>query len=379
MIREQNKRLRMRRVIARKILITGGHVTPALAVIEELRKRGGWEISWVGRKYAMEGKSVHSLEYQMIPRLGIEFFNLETGRLQRRLTQHTIPSLLRILPGVFRAFAIVIRIRPHIVLSFGGYISLPVVIAAWFLRIPILVHEQTTTSGLANRIASYFADKIALSFPTSSIDFPGYKVIVTGNPLGSQIFSIRRFSIKRKTGRPLLYVTGGGQGSQVINRRVEEILPDLTKTFSKVIHQTGTLDYEHFARVGKKYNRRYYPKATLLPHEVLNAYKQASLVISRSGANTVSELAALGIPSILIPIPWSERGEQDKNARLLEGAGLAKILPQEELSGPRLLGTINEMLASPPTKSAILAARRLIKPNAAQNVVNLIENLTTFR
>lgn len=353
----------------KKVLITGGHLAPALAVIEELQKRNSWDIVWVGRRFAMEVGEVPSLEYEIIPSLGIPFFDLKTGRLQRHLTPQTLPSLLRIIPGFFQALKIVNQVRPDIVLSFGGYLSVPVVISAWLFRIPIVAHEQTSVSGLANRITARFANKVAISFRESAKDFPKGKIILTGNPVSKSIIDVKKITSKTKT----IYITGGGQGSQTINSVVEEILPELVKKFT-VIHQTGSLDNPHFVGVAKKF-KNYVVKSTVTREEVVDILKRATLVISRGGANTICEIAAVGAPAIIIPIPWSERNEQEGNAQVLARTGLARVISQKNLSSSLLFENINELIANPPSSKSRIAARDLVNSRAAEMVVDLVEEV----
>lgn len=355
----------------KRALFVGGHLSPALAVIEELQSRGGWKIFWVGRRLAMETGLAPSLEYEVIPQLGIPFFDLKTGRLQRRFSSETMPSLLRVVPGLLQAFTIVVKVRPQVVVSFGGYLSVPVVLAASLFRIPVVLHEQTTVSGLGNRIAARFASKIAVSFITSANEFPKSKVVVTGNPVRRSILDLT----PKKTKTPVIYITGGGQGSQTINKVLEELLPELTQRFF-IVHQTGFLDYEHFTPYKKKYAGKYDPQSTIMPNEVAKIYQRAAIVISRAGANTVAEIAAVGVPAILIPIPWSARGEQEKNAELLAGTGLAVVLSQKDLSKKSLLLKINYLFSNLPSKEARTLARRLVNPQAAVLVANLVEKLS---
>lgn len=355
-----------------KVALVGGHLGPALALIQELGKRKGVEIFWIGRRVAMERKGVVSLEYQVIPKLGIPFFHLTTGRLQRQLSPRTLPSLAKIPFGFLQAFLLLLRTKPDVIVSFGGYLSLPVVVSGWLLRIPTLVHEQTTTSGLANRIAASFATRVAISFATSAPDFPAEKTVLTGNPVRAEFF--------QKTGRvegkrPLVLITGGSQGAQVINQATREALPKLLAK-ARVFHQTGILDLEKFKELKKKLPsklaRRYQVLANLLPEKMAKVMGEATLVVSRAGANSVSEIAAVGVPAILVPIPWSERGEQEKNAKLLASTGLARILSQERLTGKTLLSEIDYFLKNPPTKEAGKDARRLVKPDAARKLAALV-------
>ncbi|MBI4058703.1 undecaprenyldiphospho-muramoylpentapeptide beta-N-acetylglucosaminyltransferase [Candidatus Microgenomates bacterium] len=355
----------------RTLLITGGHVTPALAVIEEVKKNYDWEIVWVGRKFAMEGETISSLEYEIIPQLGIPFYNLETARLQRKFTKWTIPALLRLPKGMVQAFWLLWQIKPRVILSFGGYISVPMVFAGWLLRIPIILHEQTAASGLANRTSAQFANHIAISYQSSFIDFPHHKAIVTGNPVRRSILRMKR----HLTHPPAIFITGGSQGSRTINYAVNEILTKLIGKFT-VFHQTGYADYEKLEvrqkRLDENQKEKYHIFPVVDPNRLAEILGKSSLVIGRSGANTVTEIAAIGIPAIFIPLPYSERGEQEKNAKMLADINLARIISQNELTGKLLWETINDFLAHPPDDKVKKEAKKLIHKNAAAKIVSLI-------
>src|SRR5437016_2502209 len=165
----------------KKVLITGGHLTPALAVLEELQSKK-WSVAYVGRKYALEGDTSFSAEYQVIHQKDISFHNITTGRLQRSFTRFTLLSLLKIPIGFLQSTFILLQERPSLVMSFGGYIAVPIVIVAWLCGIPIITHEQTIKPGLANRIIAWFADVICVSWKESASHFPAAKTVVTGNP-----------------------------------------------------------------------------------------------------------------------------------------------------------------------------------------------------
>lgn len=355
----------------KRVLIIGGHLSPALACIDQLKKRG-WEIFWLGRRFSLEDKNIPSLEYEVIPNLGIKFFDMETGRLQRKFTSRTIPSLLRTIKGLPRAFSILRQTRPRIVLSFGGYLSVPVVVGAWILRVPVVLHEQTAAPGLglANKIGAIFARKICVSYPSNFSTPFSSKLVLTGNPVRREILSAKR----SLSARPLLYITGGGLGSQVINRAFSPILYRLVRRFT-VVHQTGLLDYQKFRLKKGKLGSQYRPFATVRPPKVAEIYAKAWLIISRAGANTISEIAAVGVPAILIPIPWSERGEQEKNASLLENSGLARILPEGQLTPTNLYKLIIKIINNFPSIQIVKKARLLVRPDAAEKIVDVVENV----
>lgn len=342
---------------SKKIVITGGHLAPALAVITELQKRGGWEIYYLGRKTAMEESNTSSVESRVIPTLGVEFIPISTGRLQRRFTRYTIPSLLRIPLGFFQALMQLRRIKPDVICSFGGYVSVPIVVVGKLLRIPILTHEQTVVFGLASKIDSFFADKVAVSFKESLTHFPKSKVVLTGNPIREEIFKMENGKCpaeqdlappeKMENGLPIIYITGGGQGARVINEAVLAILPQLLEKYI-VIHQCGDLDYENIQHttnnIESTLRNRYFLVSYIDSKDIGWVFNKSSLIVSRAGANTICEIAALGKPALFIPIPWSYQDEQTKNAQMLVGAGTAEILPQTQLTGKTLLTEISQMM-----------------------------------
>lgn len=320
-----------------KILITGSHFTPALATIEELKKNYQCEVVYVGRKTTFEGDNTPSVESQVLPKLGVKFSSLITGRLQREFTVFTIPSLLKIPIGFLQAPFILLREKPDVVLSFGGYIAVPIVIWAWLFSIPIIIHEQAIIPGLANKISAHFADKIAISFP-ENLSFDRQKVVLTGNPLRREIIEAQ--SVFKDDGTPRVLIAGGNQGSHVINMAVLDCLDKLTK-IAKIIHQTGDSKFGDFERLNIKQNENY-----IVEKFISNGWGQllqeCDLVVSRAGINTLSELAVLSKPALVIPI--AGHTEQNLSAKYFEKLGLTKILPQSKLSGDSLFWNIKEML-----------------------------------
>ncbi len=317
-----------------KIVIIGGHLSPALSIIEKLSKTS--QVLFMGRKCVFEGDKTLSLEYKTIQFLKIPFVNLITGRLQRKFTKHTVPSLLKLPYGLIQSILTLKKFQPDIVLSFGGYLSFPVVLSAFLLRIPVVIHEQTLEAGLANKILSIFANKICISWETSRKFFPKEKVVLTGNPVRQ--FSIFNFQFSiPKNGLPMIYITGGSSGSHFINTLIEKNLEKLLTKFI-LIHQTGVAkEYQDFDRLQKIKNSlrsdlkaRYILTKFIEPEEVGSILKKADIVISRSGINTLTELIFFGVPSLLIPLPFSQRQEQLKNALFLKAKGCAEIFEQKD-------------------------------------------------
>jgi UDP-N-acetylglucosamine--N-acetylmuramyl-(pentapeptide) pyrophosphoryl-undecaprenol N-acetylglucosamine transferase len=364
-----------------KIVISGGHLTPALAVIPRLREKG-WQVFFFGRKTAIEGDPTTSVEYQLIKEMGIPFYGLTSGRLQRKFTIYTLSSLLKIPLGFFQSLYYLIRIRPQLVLSFGGYLALPVAAAAWLLGMPVVTHEQSVVPGLATKIIGRWAKKICLSWKETENYFP-YKTILTGNPLRPEIFyqgeKPESITISEEK-LPLIYITGGSLGSNAINEVIGQILSELVDHF-RIVHQSGQSKFfddisklsRAFSLLPPEKRSRYFLTKYLKAIEVGWVLNKADLVIGRAGANTVAELVALQKKAILIPLPWAGQKEQQENALQIEKMGLAKILPQEELTGPRLLSTIYSMMEK---GGKPLGSKKVpVKEDAAANLVKVVNEV----
>lgn len=379
----------------KKILITGGHLTPALAVVSELKKRNISNILWVGHKYAQMGTTTPSAEYNQVTSLNIPFISLKTGKLIRDWSFSTffygIKNLFSIFLGFLQSFTIILKEKPDLVVSFGGYLALPVVISAKILGRKVITHEQTLVVGLANKIISKLADKVLVSWNESLKYFPKNKTNFTGNPIREDIFKVQQSTLldELDTTLPILLVYGGNQGAHEINKRIFNILNDLVKDFN-IIHQTGN------SSVTKDNLQAVHVKASL-PLELRNRYKpieyingtdvgavlnKADILVSRSGANTISEILALGKLSILIPIPKTSHNEQTLNAQFVEKNGLAIHLAQDKLSEQKLYQTIlllrNQLKDNRSANNLDLntvreSAKSLINMNAASNVVDVIE------
>lgn len=328
--------------------MTGGHAaTTALATIEELirRKKDAGDLIWIGSKKAIEGGRTLSLESQIFDKVGVKSYSIISGRLQRKFTLWTIPSLIKVPFGFINAFFLILKLRPNVVVSFGGYAAVPVVVSSWILRVPVVIHEQTTTIGLANKLSLPFADKICLGREESRKYCHKKNCILVGNPIMTQIAEIET---KEKIGNPpTIFITLGSRGSQKINKVVYGILGRLLEKY-RVIHITGEADFGKFQKrkgllKGERFVRyEVYPSVD--PMQIDGLYKEADIVVARAGANTVSEIIATRRPSILIPIPWSHLEEQKNNALVARKTGIARILEQENLSGATLLSEIDILI-----------------------------------
>jgi UDP-N-acetylglucosamine--N-acetylmuramyl-(pentapeptide) pyrophosphoryl-undecaprenol N-acetylglucosamine transferase len=274
------------------------------------------------------------------------------------------------------AIFLLLKIRPKIILSFGGFASFPVVVIGFCLRIPIVIHEQTSAAGRANKAAARFAKNIALARKSSKKYFPKNKCKVVGNPLLTQIAEI---GPKDKIGKPpTVFVTGGSRGSQSINTSVLKSLEKLLKRYI-VVHQTGFLDYKKINELRnslpKDLKERYEVYPVLDPLDIDGVYRRADIVVARAGANTVSEIIATKRPSVLIPIPWSYGNEQAKNAEFAKKFGLVTILNQKTLSGSVLFDVVEDIENN--WDGIIKDTKEKKSPDirASKKLVNLIEEL----
>lgn len=332
---------------ARQILITGTHHTPAIELIHQLKtdKSIRWRIDYVGHIFPSETHLSHTL----IPRLKINFHPLSCGKLDRRWLPNTLLGIPKTIAAVFIAYRLIKQIHPDVVVSFGGYVSVPVVIAAKICRIPSLTHEQTLTNSLSTKINSFFVNKIALSFnnPSQTSRLPKDRVVITGNLLRSEIYQKTTVNFKRleKINLPLIYVTGGNQGSSPINQVILKILPEITKNFI-IVHHPGNLDYQSIIQNTKNIPN-YYPADYIGLDDIGWVLNQAQIIISRSGANTCQEIVALGKKSILVPLIKSQQNEQLLNARWVKQQQPLNtiIIPQNVLSATKLLRSIRRLSA----------------------------------
>lgn len=325
-----------------KVLITGGHITPALAVIDELKD---CDVVVVGRQYALSADTADSLEYKEITNRGLRFINLNAGRLTRVFSLSSFVNALKIPVGFVEAMFILKKEKPNVVLTFGGYIALPIALAATLLKIPVVAHEQTIRPGSANSLIGKLAKKILISFPASNHYFPSSKVIVSGNPVRKEVLRVISKIKNFRKNHPVLYITGGSTGAHAINSHIFKVLPELLKKYI-VIHQTGSsAEFKDFDKSAMFKDANYFPYTHIESDLIGYVYSQADLVLSRGGANTVFELLAVKKPSVIIPLPWSAFDEQQKHAEYLRSLGVAEIFDQQR-SSEELLRLVETMLAS---------------------------------
>ncbi len=329
------------------IIITGTHHTPAIELINLLKQdpKTSWQIVYIAHQYSTETHINHTI----IPKLKIPFYNLDCGKFDRKNIGRTLISLPKIVIAFFKSLSLFQKIQPDVVVSFGGYVSVPVIMAAFFKKVPSITHEQTPVNSLSTKINSLFVTKVALSFNNQQQinQLPAKKVVITGNLLRQAIFknTSRKFSLKNSL--PLLYITGGNQGSQFLNQMVTRLLPKLRKHF-QIIHQTGS-------SFSPSPSRNYQPVPYIEIEDIGWVLNHASIVVSRAGANTCQELDVLHKNSLLIPLPYTQQNEQMLNAQWLQirHPNSVIIIPQDKVNRYNFYRSIRKLSALPPVSTLI--------------------------
>jgi UDP-N-acetylglucosamine--N-acetylmuramyl-(pentapeptide) pyrophosphoryl-undecaprenol N-acetylglucosamine transferase len=363
-----------------KILICGGHPTPALAVIDEIKKNhSDVEMVFVGRKYAIESERTLSYEYKGCVDRNIAFKELQAGRITRLITRSSILNVLRVPYGFFQALFILLSEKPSVVVSFGGYIALPIAFLAWLLRIPVFTHEQTMKPGAANKLIGFFSKKIFVAFEAVTSYFPSGKTEWIGNPVREVVFTQGELSFAIDETKPLLYITGGSLGSHSINQHMFALLEKLLPHFT-IVHQTGDVKEYGDLETAQKYRRqfqkiypdRYVPLSHVKDTDMGPLYHKAEFVVGRAGANTFFELIALQKPALFIPLPWSAHGEQKAHAEFFKEYGIGEVFDQKNSSDTLLttIQTFHEHVGQ--YKGAFNSLPLQLKRDATQTLVQKI-------
>ena len=343
---------------------TGGHIFPALAVAEELRARHpGIRLLFVGSEYGPEA--------ELSVRAGLPFAGLPVrGFCGRGLK--SLGAAVGMLRALWRAFFLLRRFAPQVVMGFGGYAAFAAVLTARCLRIPAAVHEQNALAGMSNKILGRLSGNILCSLPETQ-GFGNCSVVLTGNPVRRCVLDAGQ-KVRRGAGKRLL-IMGGSQGAKAVNTYVARNLPRLKEAGIAIRHQSGDADYERMLAFYKDAGME---EARLEPfiHDMGQAYAWADLALCRAGATTVAELTACGLPAAFIPFPHATHDHQTMNARLLERQGAAIALAEDELDRRDFAGMVIDLLHSPEKLAAMSeSARRLARPQAAAVVVDFLEAL----
>lgn len=368
-----------------KILISGGHLTPALAFIEYVQKESPeTELVFVGRLFTQNNVAQKSQEKLEIGKRKVKFIPFNSGKSSSSSITSFGQQAVLFCKGLIQSWSIFQQEKPTIYLSFGGYLAPPLAIIAKIRGIRIVTHEQTRTLGRATRFVGMLAEKIALSYPLDNLPFSSQKVTVTGNPIRPILLNKKHTQpswLENISTKPLLYITGGNQGSQVINMTVAQALPQLCKDWW-IIHQCGQATSQlHYSKELHKIRgtltphaqRRYVVREWISDQDLAWIYAHATAVVSRAGANTVQELHVVAVPSVLIPLPFSHSNEQLENAKILEKIGGAIILEQQHLTPEKLTSTLGALLRKQHLmRTKLEATKPTHHSRASQNLFEVI-------
>jgi len=344
---------------------TGGHLFPAVATAQEfLKQMPETEVLFVGTKRKVDTKSLGNY--------GFASASILCHGLKGKSPLELLKAVAVLPVSYIQALRLIRRFKPDIIFGVGGYVTGPVVAAGKSLGIPVVIHEQNSVPGLANRKLAGLADKVCLSLPGSGTEFPAEKILYTGNPVRSKILALAEKPVSRKSTKRTLLILGGSQGAQAVNTMVTEALcsfsdTDLAKI--RVIHQTGERDEEQVRSAYQK--RGIEAQVAGFFTEMHEIYGQADMLISRAGATTLSEIAVLGKPAILIPYPYAADNHQEKNGQYYVSGGGAVQFVQKELTADLLAVTLQELMNDEEKLAAMGAAmKRLAFPDAAERIVS---------
>ena len=322
----------------KRIILTGGgtagHVTPNLALLPELQRRG-YSVQYIGSKTG--------IEKDLITQAGITYYEISYGKLRRYFSLQNFTDPFRVLAGFSQAKQILKREKPDVIFSKGGFVAVPVVLAAKSLNIPTIIHESDMTPGLANRLCIPSARKVCCNFPETLNYLPAEKAVLTGSPIRRELMSGDTLAGLNFTGlssgKPVLLIIGGSMGSVKVNTAVRSILPRLLETF-QVLHLCGKGNLDESIRLPG------YVQYEYIGAELKDLFALADVVVSRAGANAICELLALHKPALLIPLSAAaSRGDQILNAKSFAKQGFSSILEEEETSDDVLFDRIHEVYA----------------------------------
>ena len=318
----------------KRIILTGGgtagHVTPNMALVPSLRE-AGYDIHYIG--------SYNGMERKLIEEIGIPYHGISSGKLRRYFDVKNFSDPFKVLKGYGEASHLIKKLKPDIVFSKGGFVTVPVVLAAKRRKVPVIIHESDITPGLANKLSIPAATKVCCNFPETLKHLPEDKAVLSGSPIRQELFAGNREEGLRLCSfdgtKPVLLAMGGSLGAVAINNALRSNLEELLKQFD-IIHLCGKGNYDSSLENMAGYKQFEYAKA-----ELTHLFAASDLIISRAGANAICELLALKKPNILIPLPAAQsRGDQLLNAASFEKSGYSYVLQEEELNDDTLLRAI---------------------------------------
>lgn len=355
----------------KRIILTGGgtagHVTPNIALIPRLKEMG-YDIQYIG--------SYNGIEKDLIEPFHIPYHGISSGKLRRYFSVQNFTDPFRVLKGLGEARKLIRELKPDVIFSKGGFVSVPVVLAGKQAKVPVIIHESDMTPGLANKIALPSATKVCCNFPETLEHLPKEKARLTGSPIRQELLSGNKVAAMDLCGfsadKPVILVIGGSLGSVAVNNAVRAALPELLERF-QVVHLCGKGKLDESLTNTKGYKQFEY-----ISSELRDIFALSDLVISRAGANAICELLALRKPNLLIPLSANaSRGDQILNARSFERQGFSVVLEEEEVTKESLLDAVNKLYEN--RASYMDAMRNSGQHDSINTIVRLIEEVHTAR
>lgn len=343
---------------------TAGHVTPNIALMPKLKELG-YEIQYIGTENGIEKKLIEEEK--------IKYHIISSGKLRRYFDVKNFTDPFKVIKGIFDAKSIIKKEKPDIVFSKGGFVSVPVVLGAYFNKIPIIIHESDITPGLANKISMPYATKICVTFEEAMDHVNKKKAVLTGSPIRLELFKGSKVKAKEFCGfhnnKPVILVTGGSLGSRIINECLRESLKNLLDKFN-VIHLCGK------GNLDRNFNKvEGYAQFEYIKDELSDLMQLADIVISRAGSNTIFELLALKKPNILIPLSAkASRGDQILNANSFKKSGYSMVIEEEDLNALNLLEKIDVLNENKETY-----IENMSKSKQRDSLGNIIKLIETYR
>lgn len=361
---------------------TGGHVFPALAVADKIQEIADQKVVEVEFFYI---GSLFGMEKQVVKEKGIEYKGIFTGKLRRYLDWRNITDGFLIIAGFSQALLFLKKNKPDVIFAKGGFVTVPVILAARILHIPILAHESDSVMGLSNKLILPFVKKMALGFPPEVYQkLPVAKTIFTGNPVRSDVLGsdlnreelFERYHFYR--GRKIILVMGGSQGSKAINKMVDDVLEEFLEEYV-IVHSTGKLDFPFFRDRRDNMPERLRANYLLFDYigkELGRFMAHSDLLIARAGANTLAEIIALKKIAILIPLPSAASNHQRKNAMFFQRNGLAEVMEEEVFDRNDFLSRIKDLICDKSTREGMKEKmKNIFPPDSAAEIAKEIFNI----
>lgn len=354
---------------------TGGHIYPALALIEQLIKQNistKDEILYVGTHKGLESR--------IVPEQGLAFEAIRIQGFKRSLNLSNFKTISLFIQSIKRSKQLIRQFKPDIVVGTGGYVSSSVLYAATRMNIPTIIHEQNSIAGVTNKFLARFVDKIAISFPDAAKEFPEKKkIVLTGNPRAQQVAGVQAnqrlkdFNLDPEL--PTLLIFGGSRGAEAINKAFVDGFADLSQRAYQVLFVSGQV---HYDQIEKQLKKRHSKNIAVVPYisDMPSVLGDITGIVGRAGATSIAEITALGLPSILIPSPYVTHDHQTKNAESLVRAGAALMLKEDQLSHRSLLRNADTLMQDAVLRrSMATASKKLGTPHAADDIIAMMQSL----